>query len=210
MNPQFNSSTAVKIIIGQELNTLTDETPSPLVLSNNLYIRPTRLQSRVKSLILQNPYSSMLGPITTVPNITSLYLSAYNIDTLTFVVEASAAAKLYSVLVINNQTLGQPTTQQIYLSLGSLNLQPASQQILVSSQPGANTFVFSQLSSFQTYLFCVVVGNLDPTTTLNNTAQCLTGDTIYPPSYIRLTIKSGSRLYVYIWLSCLLVLSIIH
>jgi len=163
-------------------------------LASNLYIRPSRLQSQVKSLILQQPYATQLGPITTVPQIISVYLSSYDIDMLTFVVQVSFSGSLYGILVTNYSQVAVPTAQQVYLGLDSTNLQPAAQSTLNPCQPGSNVFAFNSLQPLEWYNFCVVIGNLDPNPTLNTTVVCLLNQTQYPPSHITLRIKWAGRL----------------
>lgn len=146
-NPEYSSRMAVKLLFGQQQNA-TDQSPSPLDLSKNLYIRPTRLQSRIKSLILEDPYLSEVGAITTLPTITSIYLNSYNIDMLSFVVEVSAPGSLYSILILSNESTAYPTTQQVYFGLGTQNLEPAKKSTKTPCLAGPNSFLFEGLTAF--------------------------------------------------------------
>lgn len=204
INPEYTSQTASKLILGQQANA-TDQSPSPLALSSNLYIRPTRLQSRVKSLVLQNPYATRLGPITDVPNVQSIYMSSYDINQLNFVVQVSSSGNLFAVLNLGN-TSASLTTQQVYLGLDSKNLQSIKSIHLNPCQANDNSLSFNNLSPFQWYTLCVVVGNLDPNPNLNYTVQCLSAETVYPPSHVVLKIKWAGSIFA---LTCILILTIL-
>jgi hypothetical protein len=160
----------------------------------------------VKSLILQQPYVIQLGPITTTPQVNSVYLSSYNINELTFVVDISAPGMLYGVLVVANSSQPSPTAQQVFLGLDYMNSIPVALVRLNPSLFGPNTLVFSNLQPLQSYNLCVLVGNRDPNPALNSTVVCLEKQTQYPPSHITLKIKAATRLFCFVSVLLLLIL----